>query len=308
MSRRIAVILPCRNEETAIAGTIASFRKALPEATIHVYDNASTDRTAEVARAAGALVGREPMPGKGNVVRRMFADVEADIYVIADGDDTYDAAVAPAMIERLLREDLDMVVGRRQGEGEALYRAGHRFGNRMLTGAVGLLFGDRFSDVLSGYRVMSRRFVKSFPALATGFEIETELSVHALELRMPIAELDCAYRARPAGSASKLKTYRDGFRILWTILILFKEVRPFEFFGLIALVLVALSVGLAVPVVVTFLETGLVPRFPTAILSTGIMLLAFLSLTCGLILHSLSRARIEAKRMRYLAIPAAGRS
>jgi len=308
MSRRIAVILPCRNEETAIAGTIASFKKVLPEATIHVYDNASTDRTAEVARASGALVGREPMPGKGNVVRRMFADVEADIYVIADGDDTYDAAVAPAMIERLLRDDLDMVVGRRQGESEALYRAGHRFGNRMLTGAVGLLFGDRFSDVLSGYRVMSRRFVKSFPALATGFEIETELSVHALELRMPIAELDCAYRARPAGSASKLKTYRDGFRILWTILILFKEVRPFEFFGLIALVLAALSVGLAVPVVLTFLETGLVPRFPTAILSTGIMLLAFLSLTCGLILHSLSRARIEAKRMRYLAIPAAGRN
>jgi len=308
MSLRIAVILPCRNEETAIAGTIASFRKALPEATIHVYDNASTDRTAEVARAAGALVGREPMAGKGNVVRRMFADVEADIYVIADGDDTYDAAVAPAMIERLVRDDLDMVVGRRRGEGEALYRAGHRFGNRMLTGAVGLLFGDRFSDVLSGYRVMSRRFVKSFPALATGFEIETELSVHALELRMPIAELDCAYRARPAGSASKLKTYSDGFRILWTILILFKEVRPFEFFGLIALVLAALSVGLALPVVLTFLETGLVPRFPTAILSTGIMLLAFLSLTCGLILHSLSRARIEAKRMRYLAIPAAGRN
>lgn len=308
MPLRVAVILPCRNEEAAIAGTIASFRKALPGADIHVYDNASTDRTAEVAREAGAIVGREPMPGKGNVVRRMFADVEADVYVMADGDDTYDAAVVPDMIERLSRDNLDMVVGRRRGEGEALYRAGHRFGNRMLTGAVGLLFGDRFADVLSGYRVMSRRFVKSFPALATGFEIETELSVHALELRMPVAEIDCAYRARPAGSSSKLKTYRDGFRILWTIMILFKEVRPFEFFGLIALALGALSLGFAAPVILTFVETGLVPRFPTAILSTGIMLLAFLSLTCGLVLHSLSRARIEAKRMSYLAIPGVDRS
>jgi len=308
MPVRVAVILPCRNEESAVAGTIASFRKALPEATIYVFDNASTDRTAEVAAAAGAVVRREPMPGKGNAVRRMFADVEADIYVMADGDDTYDAAVAPKMIELLRAQNLDMVVGRRKGEGDALYRPGHRFGNRMLTGAVSLLFGDRFSDVLSGYRAMSRRFVKSFPALATGFEVETELSVHALELRMPIAEVECAYRARPAGSTSKLKTYRDGFRILWTILILFKEVRPFEFFGLIASALGLLSVGLATPLVLTYLETGLVPRFPTAILATGVMLLAFLSLTCGLVLHSLSRARIETKRMRYLAVPGAGQA
>lgn len=306
MLARIAVILPCRNEEAAIAATVAAFRGALPEATIYVFDNASTDRTGEVAAAAGAVVRREPEPGKGNVVRRMFADVEADIYVMADGDNTYDAAAAPAMVERLMADKLDMIVGKRVGEGEALYRSGHRLGNQLLTGAVDLVFGAKFEDVLSGYRVMSRRFVKSFPALATGFEIETELNVHAFELHMPVAEMPAAYGARPAGSASKLKTFRDGFRILWTILVLFKDLRPFQFFGLLFLAFAALSVILAVPVVRTYFDTGLVPRLPTAVLSTGIMLLAFLSLTAGLVLHSVSRARIEAKRMHYLQIPGPG--
>lgn len=302
---RVAVILPCYNEETAIAQTVKSFRAALPNSTIYVYDNNSTDRTVEVARRAGAVVRREAHQGKGHVVRRMFADVEADIYVLADGDDTYDAAGAGALIAKLLEEGLDMVVGSRltDYEGQA-FRRGHRLGNDLLTGCLGLFFGRTFSDILSGYRVLSRRFVKSFPALATGFETEIELTVHALELHMPSAEVVTPYKARPAGSASKLRTYRDGWRILLEILKLFKEERPLAFFSIIAAALALTSLILAYPIFVTYLETGLVPRFPTAILSTGLMILASLNFGCGLILETVTRGRCEMKRLTYLALPA----
>jgi glycosyltransferase involved in cell wall biosynthesis len=306
-SYRVAVILPCYNEEAAIAGVVRGFRTALPQAVVYVYDNNSRDNTAEAARAAGAVVRRETRQGKGHVVRRMFADVDADIYVLADGDGTYDAASVPAMVARLISEQLDMVVGSRLTtyEGEA-FRRGHRFGNDLLTGFLGLCFGRTFTDILSGYRVFSRRFVKSFPALSAGFETETELSVHALELRMPIAEVVTPYKARPAGSASKLRTYRDGFRILMMILNLFKEERPLAFFSIIAGVLALTSVVLAYPVFITYFETGLVPRFPTAILSTGLMILACLSLTCGFVLDTVTHGRREMKRLAYLAIPPLG--
>jgi glycosyltransferase involved in cell wall biosynthesis len=306
-SYRVAVILPCYNEEAAIAGVVRGFRTALPQAVVYVYDNNSRDNTAEAARAAGAVVRRETRQGKGHVVRRMFADVDADIYVLADGDGTYDAASVPAMVARLISEQLDMVVGSRLTtyEGEA-FRRGHRFGNDLLTGFLGLCFGRTFTDILSGYRVFSRRFVKSFPALSAGFETETELSVHALELRMPIAEVVTPYKARPEGSASKLRTYRDGFRILMMILNLFKEERPLAFFSIIAGVLALTSVVLAYPVFITYFETGLVPRFPTAILSTGLMILACLSLTCGFVLDTVTHGRREMKRLAYLAIPPLG--
>jgi glycosyltransferase involved in cell wall biosynthesis len=300
---RIAVLIPCFNEEAAIAKVVADFRAALPEAAIHVYDNNSTDRTAEVARAAGAVVRNEALQGKGNVVRRMFADVEADIYVLVDGDDTYEAAAAPRMVALLRDQGLDMVTGARTGGGEAAYRRGHRFGNRVLTGLVAGVFGNRVSDMLSGYRVFSRRFVKSFPALAGGFETETEFTVHALELGMPIGEVPTAYKERPPGSASKLNTIRDGMRILRTILVLVKEERPLPFFGLAAIALLLAGLGLFVPVLLTYLETGLVPRLPTALLSLGLVLLSFLSLACGLILETVTRGRKEAKRIAYLAIP-----
>jgi glycosyltransferase involved in cell wall biosynthesis len=300
---RIAVLIPCFNEEAAIAKVVADFRAALPEAEIHVYDNNSTDLTAEVARAAGAVVRNEALQGKGNVVRRMFADVEADIYVLVDGDDTYEAAAAPRMVALLRDQGLDMVTGVRTGGGEAAYRRGHRFGNRVLTGLVAGVFGNRVSDMLSGYRVFSRRFVKSFPALAGGFETETEFTVHALELGMPIGEVPTAYKERPPGSASKLNTIRDGMRILRTILVLVKEERPLPFFGLAALALLLAGLGLFVPVLLTYLETGLVPRLPTALLSLGLVLLSFLSLACGLILETVTRGRKEAKRIAYLAIP-----
>jgi glycosyltransferase involved in cell wall biosynthesis len=300
---RIAVLIPCFNEEAAIAKVVADFRAALPEAEIHVYDNNSTDLTAEVARAAGAVVRNEALQGKGHVVRRMFADVEADIYVLVDGDDTYEAAAAPRMVALLRDQGLDMVTGVRTGGGEAAYRRGHRFGNRVLTGLVAGVFGNRVSDMLSGYRVFSRRFVKSFPALAGGFETETEFTVHALELGMPIGEVPTAYKERPPGSASKLNTIRDGMRILRTILVLVKEERPLPFFGLAALALLLAGLGLFVPVLLTYLETGLVPRLPTALLSLGLVLLSFLSLACGLILETVTRGRKEAKRIAYLAIP-----
>jgi glycosyltransferase involved in cell wall biosynthesis len=301
---RIAVILPCYNEEAAIARVVRDFRAALPQADIFVYDNNSADRTAAHARQAGAIVRTEPRQGKGHVVRRMFADVEADIYVLADGDGTYDAASAPALIEKLAAENLDMVVGCRltRSGGEA-FRRGHRFGNDLLTGCLGLFFGRTFTDILSGYRVFSRRYVKSFPALSAGFETETELSVHALELRMPIAEVETPYGARPAGSESKLRTYRDGFRILAMILALFKEERPLAFFSIISGVLALAAVVLAYPVFVTYIETGLVPRFPTAILATGLMILASLSLTCGFILDTVTLGRREMKRLFYLSLP-----
>ena len=302
----IAVLLPCYNEGAAIAQTVAGFRAALPGATVYVYDNNSTDGTVEVAREAGAVVRRERIQGKGAVVRRMFADVDADIYVMADGDATYDAASAPALVRRLLDEQLDMIVGSRTGETELAYRRGHRFGNALLTGMLARLFGRSFTDILSGYRVFSRRFVKSFPSLSAGFEIETEISVHALELKMPCAEAPTPYFARPEGSASKLSTYRDGWRILSTILTLYRIERPLLFFGSIGLALGAAAVILAAPLVLTYMETRLVPRFPTAILATGLVILAALCFFAGLILDTVVRGRREVRRLAYLAYPAPG--
>jgi glycosyltransferase involved in cell wall biosynthesis len=303
---RIAILLPCYNEEAAIAQTVAGFRDSLPHAIIYVYDNNSSDRTCAVAAAAGAVVRSETMQGKGNVVRRMFADVEADIYVMADGDATYEAAAAPRMVAQLLAEQLDMVVGARRSEVEAAYRRGHRLGNVMLTTMLGWAFGRSFSDILTGYRVFSRRFVKTFPVLSAGFEIETEISVHALELRMPVAEVMTAYAARPVGSVSKLSTYADGWRILKTIAMLFRFERPLLFFGGVGGALALVALILAVPLVQTFVATGLVPRLPTAILVTGLMILAALHWFCGLILDTVVRGRREARRIAYLAHRAPG--
>lgn len=300
---RVAVLLPCYNEAAAIRQTVADFRTALPDATIYVYDNNSTDNTVQVAAAAGAIVRTERMQGKGNVVRRMFADVEADIYVMADGDATYEAAAAPDLINLLVSDQLDMVVGARKSEVEAAYRRGHRLGNAMLTGMLAWLFGRSFTDILSGYRVFSRRFVKSFPVLSEGFEIETEISVHALELRMPVAERITAYAARPEGSESKLSTYRDGWRILRTIMTLFRIEKPLAFFGIIGGALGLIAVLISIPLFITFFETGLVPRLPTAVLAMGIMLLAFLNGFCGLILDTVVRGRREMRRLAYLAHP-----
>ena len=299
---RVAVLVPCYNEASTVAGVVKAFQAQLPSATVYVYDNNSTDGTADQARAAGAVVRKETLQGKGNVIRRMFADVDADIYVLVDGDGTYDAASAPRMIDRLLDDDLDMVNAARDATEGSAYRLGHRFGNRLLTGIVGRIFGNRLTDMLSGYRVFSRRFAKSFPGLAHGFEIETELTVHALELRLPIAEIRAPYGARPPGSMSKLGTIRDGIRVLWTILVLIKEERPLPFFSVIAAALAVSSIVLTVPIFITFMETGLVPRFPTAILATGMMLLAFLSFACGLILDTVTRGRRELKRLHYLSI------
>jgi glycosyltransferase involved in cell wall biosynthesis len=299
----VAVLIPCYNEESAIGKVVGDFRQALPQAAIYVYDNNSRDRTAEVARAAGAVVRTETLQGKGNVVRRMFADIEADIYVLVDGDATYDAASAPKMIKVLVDGPLDMVNGARVTTIQKAYRPGHRFGNWLLTSMAAWIFGDRFRDMLSGYRVMSRRYVKSFPALVTGFETETELTVHALELRMPTAEIETPYKERPPGSVSKLSTFHDGFRIFWTILVLVKEERPMQFFSLLSGFFALLSVVLVIPIVIEFLHTGLVPRYPTFIFATGLMILSFLSLTCGLVLDTVTRGRREMKRMRYLAIP-----
>ncbi len=298
---RVAVLIPCYNEEQAIAAVVRDFRAALGDAPIYVYDNASSDRTGEVAREAGAIVRFEPIRGKGNVVRRMFADVDADVYVLVDGDDTYEAAAAPKLIERLLTDGLDLVTAVRTAEHGEAYRFGHRFGNVLLTGVVAQLFGDRFSDMLSGYKVFSRRFVKTFPTLAGGFEIETELTVHALELRMLLAEVPTKYRDRPQGSTSKLNTFRDGFKILWTILTLVREERPLPFFATIFVLLMSFSIGVALPLFFVYLETGLVPRFPTAILASATTVLAFLSLVCGLVLQTVTRGRQEVKRLHYLA-------
>jgi len=304
----IAVLVPCFNEALTVGKVVSDFRAALPRARVYVYDNNSQDGTAEIARQAGATVRREPLQGKGHVVRRMFADIEADIYVLVDGDDTYDAAAAPAMIGRLVGDQLDLVNGRRIAENpEAAYRWGHRTGNAALTGMVARIFGNRFGDMLSGYKALSRRFVKSFPIITSkGFEIETELAVHALELSMPVAEVETIYRERPEGSTSKLRTYRDAIRIVRAIFLLLKEERPLAFFSGAFAVLAALALILAVPIVVTFIETGLVPRLPTAVLATGLMLLGFLSLTCGLILDTVTRGRKEMKRLQYLAHPAVG--
>ena len=300
----IAVLVPCYNEEAAIAAVVRDFKRALPDAKIYVYDNASTDRTSCVADVAGAIVRYESLKGKGNVVRRMFADVEADIYVMVDGDDTYHAESAPMLIGHLIERQLDMVNGARVTNIEAAYRPGHRLGNLLLTGMVTSIFGKRTSDMLSGYRVFSRRFVKTFPALSRGFEIETELTVHALELRMPIGEIPTPYKERPPGSLSKLSTFKDGFRILWMIGKLVKEERPMQSFAITSLLLSITALILAWPVLATFMQTGLVPRLPTAVLSTGLMILAFLALACGLILETVTRGRREMKRLRYLEITA----
>ncbi|HSY46466.1 MAG TPA: glycosyltransferase family 2 protein [Steroidobacteraceae bacterium] len=303
MTPEIAVLIPCFNEQETISAVVSAFRTHIPDATAFVYDNASTDLTIERARNAGAIVRSEPLRGKGCVVRRMFADIEADIYVLVDGDDTYDAASAQKLIAALVRDSLDLVSAVRVDSTRKTYRTGHRFGNWLLTRLVAQLFGKRFSDMLSGYRVMSRRFVKSFPALSTGFEIETELTVHALQMRIPIAEIGTPYRERPPGSSSKLRTISDGARIMRTIAYLLKEERPLAFFGALSASLALLSFAVGVPVIVEFLRTGLVPRLPTAVLATGLMMLASLSLVCGLILHTVTRGRIEMKRLYYLSIP-----
>jgi glycosyltransferase involved in cell wall biosynthesis len=296
---RVAVLAPCYNEAAAIGQVVKDFKAALPDATIYVYDNNSSDDTSAVARAAGAVVRLETMRGKGNVVRRMYADIEADVYVLVDGDDTYEAAAAAGMVDRLWAEHLDMINGRRVTDIQAAYRAGHRLGNVVLTGIVRKIFGDPIHDMLSGYRVMSRRFVKSFPTIAEGFGIETEMTVHALQLRMPLAEMPTQYKDRPVGSTSKLRTYRDGVLILNTILALIRQERPITFFGVIAAILTLTAVILMVPVVIDYLDTGLVRRFPTAIL-------AFLSLTSGIILDSVTRGRWEVKRLQYLALKGPG--
>jgi glycosyltransferase involved in cell wall biosynthesis len=298
---RIAVLVPCFNEEAAVATVVADFRKSLPAAEIFVYDNNSSDRTIAVAREAGAQVRSERRQGKGHVVRRMFADIDADIYVLVDGDATYDAASAPRMIDALLSDHLDMVVGLRIDQVQAAYRPGHRTGNWMLTSFLSQVFGQAFKDILSGYRVFSRRFVKSFPVLSDGFEIETELSVHALELALPVAEIETPYYARPEGSFSKLNTWRDGLRILGTILKLYRSEKPLRFFTAIGIFLMLISIGLATPVIVTYLEEGLVPRLPTAVLSMGLMILAVLSVSSGLVLDTVTRGRREMKLLAYLS-------
>ena len=303
---RIAVLLPCYNEEAAIAATVAGFQAALPGATIYVYDNNSRDKTAEIAAKAGAVVRTERQQGKGHVVRRMFADIEADVYVMADGDLTYDPRSAPAMVDLLLAEELDMIVGTRRHEAKDAYRGGHVLGNKLFTGLLSRLFGRSFTDIFSGYRVFSRRFVKSFPVLSSGFEIETEISVHALELRMPVGEVETAYGARPEGSESKLSTYGDGWRILKTILTLYRIERPVLFFGLIGAILTVLALLLSIPLVVTYLDTGLVPRFPTAILITGMIIIAVLCFFAGLILDTVTRGRREVRRLAYLSVPGPG--
>lgn len=300
-SMRIAVLVPCFNEEAAVATVIADFRKALPSADIYVYDNNSSDRTVAIAREAGAVVRDERRQGKGHVVRRMFADVDADIYVLVDGDATYDAASAPHMIETLVAGRLDMVVGLRVDQALAAWRLGHRTGNRLLTGFLSSVFGQAFKDILSGYRVFSRRFVKSFPVLSDGFEIETELTVHALELALPVAEIETPYFARPEGSVSKLNTWRDGLRILGTILKLYRSEKPLRFFTAIGVFLILVSIGLSIPIIITYLEEGIVPRLPTAVLSMGLMILAMLSISSGLVLDTVTRGRREMKLLAYLA-------
>ncbi len=298
------MLLPCYNEEAAIGATVAGFKAALPDATIYVYDNNSTDRTQDLAKAAGAVVRSEKQQGKGNVVRRMFADIDADVYVMADGDLTYDPAAAPAMVDMLLAEQLDMIVGTRKHEAKEAYRGGHVLGNKLFTGILSGLFGRSFSDIFSGYRVFSRRFVKSFPVLSEGFEIETEMSVHALELRMPVGEVETSYGARPEGSQSKLSTYGDGWRILKTIVNLYRTERPVLFYGSIGALLVIAAIILAIPLVQTYLRTGLVPRFPTAIMVTGMVIIAVLCFFAGLILNTVTRGRREIRRLAYLSLEA----
>ena len=299
----IAVLVPCYNEEITIEKVVADFRAALPEATVYVYDNNSRDNTIEVARKAGAVVRKESRQGKGNVVRRMFADIEADVYVLVDGDDTYDAAASRMLVDQLVEERLDFINAMRVSTAKDAYRAGHRFGNWLLTGLVRQIFGRQFNDMLSGYKFLSRRFVKSFPAMSSGFETETELAVHALELRMPCTEVATAYKERPPGSVSKLRTYSDGAHIMMLIARLVKDERPLRFFGLLGLLAVVVAVFLSIPLLVTYLETGLVPRVPTAILSVALVIVGVLSIFAGLILDMTTKTRREMKRLNYLSLP-----
>jgi hypothetical protein len=301
--RRVAVLIPCRNEEAAIGKVVSDFQHALPDAVVYVYDNNSTDHTILEARAAGAVVRHERLQGKGHVVRRMFADIDADVYVLVDGDDTYDAAAAPGMLAMLVEQQLDMVCAARHGAVRDAYRPGHRLGNVLLTAMVAWAFGGGITDMLSGYRVFSRRFVKSFPALSSGFETETEFTVHALALHMPVREVRAQYRTRAAGSRSKLNTFVDGMRILRAILTLIQHERPLQVFSLLAMAHLTLGIALGIPVVLDFVHTGLVPRLPTAVLATGLVLLSSLSVSCGLILDAVSRGRKESKRLAYLTIP-----
>jgi glycosyltransferase involved in cell wall biosynthesis len=299
----VAVLVPCHNEALTIGKVVTDFRSALPSAAIYVYDNNSTDNTADAAQKAGAIVRKEPRQGKGNVVRRMFADIEADVYVLVDGDDTYDAAASSALVHRLVEEQLDLINAMRVSTARDAYRTGHRVGNRLLTGLVRQIFGRQFNDMLSGYKVLSRRFVKSFPAMASGFETETELVVHALELRMPSAEVTAAYNERPPGSISKLRTYSDGVRIVVLIARLVRDERPLHFFGLSGLALIVAGFLLSIPLLITYLETGLVPRIPTAILSVALVIVGVLSIFCGLILDMTTKTRREMKRLIYLSLP-----
>jgi len=302
-SYEIAVLIPCLNEGLTIHKVVTDFKTVLPDAKIFVYDNGSTDGTAETARESGAIVRTEPYMGKGNVVRRMFADIEADVYVLVDGDDTYTAADAPKMIDMLIAERLDMVNASRTAENKNVFPPGHERGNRILGALVGIIFGRQFGDLLSGFRVFSRRFVKSFPSLSSGFEIETELCVHALELRMKVAELESLYKTRPEGSSSKLSTYRDGLKVLKLIFLLIKEERPFQFFSMISLILAIVSITMGLPIIFEYIETGLVPRFPTAILCSALMILSFISFYAGLILDSITKTRREVKTLYYLQLP-----
>jgi glycosyltransferase involved in cell wall biosynthesis len=299
---RIAVVIPCRNEEATIAKVVRDFSATLPRASIYVFDNNSSDHTRALAAAAGAEVRSELRHGKGHVVRRMFADVDADVYVLVDGDDTYDAAAAPMMIDRLIHERLDLVNGARRSMSKGAFRTGHQFGNTFLTTMVRLIFGPHFVDMLSGYKILSRRFVKTFPALSNGFELETELTVHALDLGMPSAEIIIPYRERPQGSESKLHTFRDGFRILFVIGKLVKHGRPLLFFGVLGTFIGALSLALGIPIIVEFFRIGLVPRLPTAVLSASLALLAAQLVIFGFLLESVTRVSREIKRLAYLSI------
>ena len=305
---KLAILIPCYNEAVAIGQVVADFRDALPQADIFVYDNNSSDDTRQRAETAGAIVRQEPLQGKGHVVRRMFSDIEADCYILVDGDGTYDAAAAPEMVRALYDRQLDMVVGvRRHGSNDTAYRSGHEWGNQAFNALFSFCFSDMFTDILSGYRCFSRRFVKSFPSLSSGFEIETEISIHAYNLSLPVAEVETTYKSRPEGSHSKLNTLRDGLRILLTITKLYKDIMPLRFFSGISLVGVIIALALGLPLLAEFARTGLVPRFPTAILASAIMTLSGVSLVCGLILESVTRGRLEQKRLWYLSLPTPAR-
>jgi len=294
----VAVIIPCMNEEVAIAKVVRDFKASLPGCKVYVYDNNSTDKTAEVAKKAGATIGFEPRPGKGNVVRRMFSEIDSEVYLMIDGDDTYDPQAAPEIVEAV-RGNVDMVVGTRSGALEKHERSGHAFGNSLFNVLYNLSLGQEFTDIFSGYRGFSRRFVKSFPALSSGFEIETELSAHASQLRLPVREIPTRYSDRAEGSESKLSTFRDGARILKTIIVLMKEYKPLYFFGFIGFLGALFSIFLFLPVFLAYLENPLVSLIPTAVLSTGIMLVAMLCVTAGVVLDSIRRFRAEVKRMFY---------